>query len=109
MVIMSTETTIEQRSEARTAICWPVSIWIPEANRFFHGQSCNVSKTGVFLTLPVTSPVREDNIVEINFPRTEDLARKKGQFARIKKGKIVRIDRGNLLKDGKIGVGIAFE
>jgi hypothetical protein len=47
--------------------------------------------------------------VELNFPRTETLAKEKGQFARIKTGKIVRVDRSNLLENAEIGVGIAFE
>jgi len=100
---------IEQRKETRSNVSWPVSIWIPQANRFVVGRSCNVSKTGVFVTLPVTAPVRTGNYVELNFPRTETLAKEKGQFARIKRGKIVRVDRMNLLENAEIGVGIAFE
>jgi len=100
---------IEQRKDSRNVVSWPVSVWIPEANRFFHGRSCNVSKTGVFITLPVTAPIRPGYIVEINFPRTMALAKEKGQFARIKSGKVVRVDRKNLLENAQIGVGIAFE
>jgi hypothetical protein len=47
--------------------------------------------------------------VELNFPRTETLAKEKGQFARIKSGKVVRVDRTNLLESAEIGVGIVFE
>jgi len=100
---------IEQRKDSRSSVSWPVSVWIPEANRFVNGRSCNVSKTGVFLTLPVTAPIRTGNVVELNFPRTEALAKEKGQFARIKSGRIVRVDRTNLLENAEIGVGIAFE
>ncbi len=100
---------IEQRKETRNNVSWPVSIWIPEANRFVIGRSCNVSKTGVFVTLPVTAPIRTGRCVELNFPRTEVLAKEKGQFARIKAGRIVRVDRKNLLENAEIGVGIAFE
>ncbi len=100
---------IEQRKETRSNVSWPVSIWIPEANRFVTGRSCNVSKTGVFVTLPVTAPIRTGHRVELNFPRTEVLAKEKGQFARIKGGKIIRVDRKNLLENAEIGVGIAFE
>jgi hypothetical protein len=86
-----------------------VSVWLPEANRFFNGRSSNISKTGVFVTVPITMPVRLGHIVEINFPRTVTLAKQKGQFARIKSGKVVRVDRKNMLKDARIGVAIAFE
>ena len=100
---------IEQRKDSRSSVAWPVSIWIPEANRFVNGRSCNISKTGVFVTLPITAPIRTGHLVELNFPRTETLAKEKGQFARIKTGKIVRVDRKNLLENAEIGVGIAFE
>lgn len=103
------ETLIEHRKEARTAVSWPVSVWLPEANRFFNGRSSNISKTGVFVTVPITMPVRLGHIVEINFPRTVTLAKQKGQFARIKSGKVVRVDRKNMLKDASIGVAVAFE
>jgi hypothetical protein len=102
------ETITEQRMDTRTNLAWPVSIWLPEANRFFNGQSLNISKTGVFLSVPVTTPVHAGNIVELNFPRTETLARQKGGFARIKTGKVVRIERRNMLKDANIGVAVQF-
>ena len=99
---------IEQRTDSRNKVSWPVSVWIPEANRFFFGRSCNISKTGVFISLPVTTPIQMGNVVELNFPRTETLAKEKGQYARIKGGKVVRVDRNNLLENAEIGVGIAF-
>jgi hypothetical protein len=103
------ETLVEQRKDSRNTVSWPVSVWMPEANRFFNGRSCNISKTGVYITLPVTTPIRTGHIVELNFPRTENLAKEKGQFARIKSGKVVRVDRKNLLESAEIGVGIAFQ
>jgi len=103
------ETLVEQRKESRTELSWPVSIWLPEANRFFNGRSSNISKTGVFATVPITTPIRAGHIVEINFPRTVALAKRKGSFARIKSGKVVRVERRNMLKDANIGVAIRFE
>jgi hypothetical protein len=99
---------IEQRKDSRNNVSWPVSVWIPEANRFVLGRSCNISKTGVFIVLPITSPVRTGRIVEVNFPRTESLAKEKGQFARVKTGRIVRVDRTTLFENAEIGVGISF-
>ena len=49
------------------------------------------------------------SVVELNFPRTNSLAKQKGQFARIKKGRVVRVDRQSTLADAQIGLGIAFE
>ena len=103
------EIVAEQRKDTRTELSWPVSVWLPEANRFFNGRSSNISKTGVFLNVPMTMPVRQGHIVEINFPRTETLAKKKGQFARIKCGRVVRVERRNMLKDVNVGVAVAFE
>ncbi len=103
------EVLTEQRKDTRTDLSWPVSIWLPGANRFFNGRSSNVSKRGVFITVPVTMPVRTGQVVEINFPRTTVLAKEKGQFARIKSGKVVRVDRKNMLKDANIGVAVAFD
>jgi len=102
------ETLIEQRKEARSNLSWPVSVWIPEANRFFNGRSANISKKGVFITVPMTIPVRLGHVVEINFPRTVTLAKEKGQFARIKTRKVVRVDRKNMLKSAEIGVAVSF-
>jgi len=107
--IKTMQATIEQRTDTRNSVSWPVSVWMPEANRFFNGRSCNISRTGVFITLPVATPVQPGNVLELNFPRTETLAREKGQFARIKSGRVVRVDRENLLENAEIGVGIAFD
>ena len=103
------ETVVEQRKDVRTDLSWPVSIWMPEANRFFNGRSFNISKTGVFLTAPLTTPIHKDHIVEINFPRTTSLAKEKGQFARIKTGRVVRVERRNMLEDANIGIAVHFE
>ena len=71
------EATIEQRKDNRNSVSWPVSVWMPDANRFFYGRSCNISRTGVFITLPVTTPIQTGHVVELNFPRTEELAKEK--------------------------------
>ena len=103
------DTMTEQRSETRTQLSWPVSIWVPNANRFFAGESSNISKTGVFLKVAMTTPLGPGSIVELNFPRTNKLAEEKGQYARIKRGRVVRVDRESTLQDANIGVGIVFE
>jgi len=103
------ETVVEQRNEIRTDLKWPVSVWLPEVGRFFNGHTHNISKTGVFMTVPLTTPVRDGHLVEINFPRTQTLATEKGQYARIKSGKVVRVERRNMLRDACIGMAIQFE
>ena len=103
------ETLVENRKCSRTQLSWPVSVWLPEANRFFNGRSGNISKGGVYVKLPLTAPVRSGHVVEVNFPRTMALAKEKGTFARIKSGKIVRVERSNIVDDANIGVCISFE
>lgn len=103
------ETLTEQRRERRTELSWPVSVWLPEANRFFNGRSANISKVGVYVVVPITTPARPGSRVELNFPRTDGLAEEKGQYARIRKGRVVRVDRRRTLDEASIGLGIAFE
>ena len=100
---------IEQRTDTRSDLAWPVSVWLPEASRFFNGKSINISKGGVFIELPMTTPVRAGHEIEINFPRTAALAREKGKYARIKSGKVVRVDRSNMLEEASIGLAVEFE
>ena len=101
-------TVIEQRKAVRSDLAWPVSVWIPEANRFFSGKSVNVSKGGAYISLPMTAPVRPGHEVEVNFPRTISLARQKGQYARIKTAKVLRVERSEMLRSGTIGIAVEF-
>jgi len=102
------EAVLEQRTEARSTIAWPVSVWLADANRFFNGCSANVSRTGAYIKVPMTTPVRAGQIVEINFPRSQALAMEKGQFARIKTGTVVRVERNGMLENAEIGVAVSF-
>ena len=99
---------VEQRRDVRSDLSWPVSIWLPEANRFFNGKSVNVSKGGAFISVPMTTPVRPGHEVEINFPRTMSLAKQKGQYARIKHAKVLRVERRQMLNAGSIGIAVQF-
>lgn len=101
-------TLVEQRRDTRSDLSWPVSIWLPEANRFFNGKSINVSKGGAFISMPMTTPIRPGNEIEVNFPRTMTLAKQKGQYARIKHAKVLRVDRNQMLQVGSIGVAVQF-
>ena len=101
-------TTVEQRKEIRSDLSWPVSIWLPEANRFFNGKSVNVSRGGAYISVPMTTPVRPGHEIEVNFPRTMSLAKQKGQYARIKNAKVVRVDRRQMLQAGSIGIAVEF-
>ena len=98
----------EQRQTERSAVQWPVSIWHPKAARFFNGRSVNVSTGGALVVLPMKAPLREGQDLEINFPRSETLAKDKGGFARVKSAHVVRIDRTDSLMSATVKVGLAF-
>ena len=98
----------EQRKAERSPVQWPVSIWHPKASRFFNGHSVNVSSLGALVELPMKTPVREGQDLEINFPRSESLAKDKGGFARVKTAQVVRIDRSDSLLSASIKVGLEF-
>ena len=102
------ETLVENRKNSRTDLSWPVSVWLPEANRFFNGRSANISKSGVLVEMPLTVPVQKGHTLEMNFPRTQELAEEKGGFSRIKSGKVVRVERKNMLEDARISVAVQF-
>ena len=102
------ETLVENRRASRTQLSWPISLWLPEANRFFNGKTINVAKGGVLLSMPMTTPIRPGHVVEINFPRTMNLAKQKGQFARIKSGTVIRVQRDTITADATIGVAVQF-
>lgn len=99
---------VDQRKDVRSDLSWPVSIWLPEANRFFNGKSVNVSKGGAFISVPMTTPVRAGHEIEVNFPRTMSLAKQKGQYARIKNAKVLRVERQQMLQGGTIGIAVQF-
>jgi hypothetical protein len=99
---------IEQRSSERNDVNWPVSVWNPKAVRFFNGKSVNVSSDGALISLPLKTPVCEGQDIEINFPRTEAIAKYKGSYARVKTARVVRIDRSSILNEAAIKVGLQF-
>lgn len=103
------DTVVEQRTEPRTELTWPLSMWLPQCNKFFNARTANISSGGLLAKMPVTTPVKEGSIVEVNLPRTDALAREKGGYARIKTGRIVRVERSQMLKDASIGVAVKFE
>lgn len=98
----------EQRKAVRSPVAWPVSLWHPKATRFFNGRSVDVSNTGVMVQMPIQTPLQEGQTVELNFPRSKPLAKRKGSFARIKNALVVRIDRSNTLGSATLNVGFAF-
>jgi hypothetical protein len=105
---MGTQTALDQRKDSRTDLQWPVSVWLPEANRFFNAHSVNISRGGALISMPMTTPIRPGHVVELNFPRTVTLAKQRGQFARIKTAKVVRVNRASVVHDANIQIAVQF-
>ncbi len=55
---------------------------------------------------------RQQNILELVRERgsvsIDELARQKGQYARIKSGKVLRVERNNMLVSANIGLAVQF-
>ncbi len=98
----------EQRSEVRSEVWWPVSLYHPKASKFFNGCSVDVSRGGALVQMPMATPICEGQVVEVNFPRRDNLAQSKGAYARVKSARVVRIDRGSSLESATIKVGLMF-
>lgn len=100
---------LDQRRSRRMQISWPVSVWHPKAGRFINGRSVDVSRGGAMIELPLASPMREGQDLEVNFPRAPKLTRDKGASARIKGAKVVRIDRSAVFDNAALKVAVQFE
>ena len=99
---------LEQRQAQRSTVQWPVSVWHPDAGRFFNGCSVNVSSVGALVILPIKTPVQEGQSLELNFPRSHELAQNKGSCARIKPARVIRVDRSNTVASAAIKVAVEF-
>jgi len=82
----------ERRTDTRSRIDWPVSVYHPHLGMFVNGRSVDVSRGGARIRLPFRVPVRSGQVVELNFPRTATLAKVAGRFSRIKTARVLRVE-----------------
>ncbi len=87
----------EKRKALRSEFAWPVSIWLGNYSRFYNGRMVNISRLGAMFTLPLETPISAGEALEINFPRTATLAKRKGQAGRIKVATVKRVQRDDWL------------
>jgi hypothetical protein len=99
---------LERRSTSRYDLRWPVSMWHPEAEQFFHVQSVNISRNGAMLRVGIKTPLQLGQVVELNFPRTKALASQHGCFARNKLARVVRVDELDYFFAGEVAVALEF-
>ena len=84
----------EKRKSRRSNLSWPISVWVPRLNRFSNCNLKNISSGGCLAEKRISFGFKMGEIVEVNFPRTDRLAKLKGTYSRIKTAKVVRI-KGN--------------
>ena len=101
--------TYEQRNAQRKVVNWPVSVWHPQAERFFNGRSANISSGGTLLLLPMKAPIREGQEIEINFPHDDNLDLQDDKETYVKKARVVRVDRAEAVHSATIKVGLEFD
>ena len=99
---------VEQRRDARSELALPVSVLLPEANRFSRPERQRQQGRRLHFRPDRPPPSGPGHEVEINFPRTTSLARQKGQYARIKSGKVLRVERKNMFEGANIGLAVQF-
>ena len=105
----------EKRKHKRHKIQFPACTWVPlpVRGRFLIGKTRNVSRSGAFIIIKF-NPMFPDALriltegkeIEVNIPRTNALAKEKGQYARIRKAIVVRVDL--MSGHGRMGLGIKF-
>ena len=83
----------DKRKALRSEFAWPVSVWLGNYSRFYNGRMVNLSRLGALVTLPSETPISVGETLELNFPRTAALAKRKGQAGRIKVASVKRIQR----------------
>ena len=87
---------IEQRSDTRSDLAWPVSVWLPKASRFFNGKSVNISKGGVFIKTDIKFAIGKQIRLAIPGSKIRNNISLKGLIVRIStEGFGVKFDTGS--------------
>jgi hypothetical protein len=82
----------ERRRGLRIRQNRPIKVYEPTTSRFFGGQTCDVSSTGLRIELPASMPVVEGKVVSIHVglnDRGQALVNRRGMMP----AKIVWVDR----------------
>ena len=97
----------ERRRGLRIHQTRPVKIFDQSANRYFGGQTQDVSSTGLKLEVPLGSPVREGETLNIHVGLSssgQSLANRRQMMP----ARIVWVHRGRDLSNGKLTIGVEF-
>ena len=98
----------ERRVAKRYDLDWPVCVWYEPTQKFYNGRSTNISASGALLKLPLTTPIRHSEAIEVNFPSPDGLAGDRYP-AKVFACKVVRVNRGQSILDGLQQVAVQFD
>lgn len=97
----------ERRRGLRIRQNRPVKIFEPTTSRYFGGQTCDVSSTGLRIELPASMPVCEGNEITIHVGLSE-----KGQALANRRAmipaRVVWVTRPTNLKNPRLMAGVEF-
>lgn len=98
----------EQRHAKRYGLDWPVCVWHEPTQKFYTGQSVNISSTGALIQLPLTAPIRFAETIDVNFPSPDGLDSDRYP-AKVFAGQVVRVNRRQSILDGVQNVAVRFQ
>ncbi|HSI33181.1 MAG: PilZ domain-containing protein [Phycisphaerae bacterium] len=97
----------ERRRGLRIDQSRPIKVFEPTSSRYFAGQTCDVSSTGLRIELPASMPVREGHTVSVHVgmsDKGQPLANRRAMIP----AKIVWLVRTGDLKSPKLMAGVEF-
>ncbi len=103
----SAATGAERRRGLRIEQARPIKVFDPMTSRYFGGQTCDVSATGLRIELPASMPVREGKTISVHVGLNDQgqaLANRRAMIP----AKIVWIDRSMDSQNPKVMAGVEF-
>ena len=104
---LGNENGAERRRGLRIRQTRPVKVFEPMANRYFGGQTEDVSATGLRIELPGHSPIQPGELLNIHVgldPRGHTLANRRQMIP----ARVVWVKRDRRLYPGRVEAGVEF-
>jgi hypothetical protein len=105
--VETTEAGAERRRGLRIKQTRPVKIYDQVSSRYFGGQTCDISSTGLKIELPLHASIREGETLNVHVGVSADggpLANRRQMMP----ARVVWVNRGGHLKTGRMTAGVEF-
>ncbi len=105
--IDSTDAGAERRRGLRIEQTRPVKIYDQMSSRYFGGQTCDISSTGLKLELPLHALLREGETLNVHVGLSADggpLANRRQMMP----ARVVWVNRAQSMKSGRMTAGVEF-